>query len=109
MLFLLKKYILDSMDKSWIHEPNRISARYLQGGTDFIDFALKSSADGNLTCPCVKYVNGHHYTQDVVIDHLLNHEFSPSYTHWFCYEESLSGDIGSNKSIMLLMIVDSIV
>ena len=69
------------MDKSWIHEPNRISARYLQGVANFINFALKSSTDRKLACPCVKCVNSHHCAQDVVIDHLLNHGFSPSYTH----------------------------
>ena len=97
--FLLKKgNFLDSMDESWIHEPNRISARYLQRVADFIDFAFKSSANGKLACLCVKYVNGRRYALDVVIDHLLNHGFSPSYTHWFCHGESLSEVIGSNKS-----------
>ena len=86
------------MDKSWIHEPNRISARSLQEVANFIDFALKSSADRKLACLCVKYVNDRRYAQDVVIDYLLNHEFFPSYTHWFCHGESLSGVNGSNES-----------
>ena len=67
------------MDKSWIHEENRVSAGYLQGVAKFLDFTIKSSKDGKLARPCVKCVNGCHNTQDVVVEHLLNHGFSPSY------------------------------
>ena len=63
------------MDKSWINEENRVSARYLQGVIEFISFALKSSRDGKLACPCVKCVNTRRNTKYIVVEHLLNHGF----------------------------------
>ena len=86
------------MDKSWINEENRVSARYLQGVIEFINFALKSSKDGKLACPCVKCVNTWRNTKDVVVEHLLNHGFSPSYTHWYFHGESCSTTMGFNQA-----------
>ncbi|XVE92524.1 hypothetical protein REPUB_Repub01dG0104600 [Reevesia pubescens] len=88
------------MDKSWIHEPNRVSARYLQGVANFLDFALKSSENGKLACPCVKCVNGCRHTQDIVANHLLSHGISRSYTHWYFHGESnlTTGDSHSTRN-----------
>ncbi len=70
------------MEKSWIQESNRVSATYLQGVASFLEFACKSSRDGILPCPCKKCVNLVQVTQKVLVEHLLDHGFSPSYTYW---------------------------
>ena len=69
------------MDKSWIHESNRVGLKYLQGAINFMEFARKSSRDENLACPCKDCVNGCYYTHDIVLSHILRHGFSPSYTN----------------------------
>ena len=78
------------MDKSWIHESDRVGLKYLQGAINFIEFACKSSRDENLACPCKDCVNGRYYTHDIVLSHILSHGFCPSYTNWYFHEESLS-------------------
>ncbi|XP_057992353.1 uncharacterized protein LOC110636261 [Hevea brasiliensis] len=81
------------MDKSWIHESNRLSTNYLQGILNFLQFALKSSKDGKLPCPCIKCVNALRFGQDVVMDHIIKHGFCMSYMQWYCHGESLSTTI----------------
>ncbi|KAF2317176.1 hypothetical protein GH714_014831 [Hevea brasiliensis] len=81
------------MDKSWIHESNRLSTNYLQGILNFLQFPLKSSKDGKLPCPCIKCVNALRFGQDVVMDHLIKHGLCMSYMHWYCHGESLSTTI----------------
>ena len=78
------------MDKSWIHEYDRVGLKHLQGAINFIEFARKSSRDENLACPCIHCVNGSYYTHDIVLNHILSHGFSPSYTNWCFQGESLS-------------------
>ena len=69
------------MDKSWIHEYDRVGLKYLQGAINFIEFARKSFRDENFACPCKDCVNGRYYTHDIVLNHILRHGFSPSYTN----------------------------
>lgn len=84
------------MDKSWIYEEDRVSTKYLDGVTKFIEFAAinSPSSDGKISCPCVKCANGHRASKEAVLEHILEHGFSISYTHWFCHGEQLSADDG---------------
>ena len=78
------------MDKSWIRESDRVFLKHLQGAINFIEFSRKSSRDENLACPCKDCVKGRYYTHDIVLNHILHHEFSLSYTNWYFHGESLS-------------------
>ncbi|OMO70174.1 hypothetical protein COLO4_28724 [Corchorus olitorius] len=77
------------MDKSWIHEENRCSGRYLEGLAKFLEFALKSSSDGELTCPCIKCGNRYRLSKNVVTDHILQNGFSQSYINWVFHGEPI--------------------
>ncbi|XP_055960387.1 uncharacterized protein LOC126664232 [Mercurialis annua] len=77
------------MDKTWIYESDRLSAKYLQGIEYFFEFALKSSEDGLLACPCNECVNVFRFDRNIVMDHLLSKGFSRGYTRWYFHGELL--------------------
>lgn len=51
------------MDKSWIHNDNSVSNKYLQGVANFIKFTFQGVArDENILYPCLKCYNSYRET-----------------------------------------------
>lgn len=59
MIFLVDQI----MDKSWIHNDNSVSNKYLQGVANFIKFTFQGVArDENILYPCLKCYNSYRET-----------------------------------------------
>lgn len=64
--------VLPSMDKSWIGLKLRASEEYINGVTNFLDFAFaRSSIDGTIWCHCVKCVNTMKVSRAEAFDHII--------------------------------------
>ncbi|CAI0396796.1 unnamed protein product [Linum tenue] len=86
------------MDRSWIHEPNRFSEKFLKGLYNFILFAKASARDGRFACPCQKCVNMQRFSPGVVSSHILQNGFSPGYTDWIFHRDPTSQTSDSSYS-----------
>ena len=69
------------MDKSWMHETNRLGNRYAEGVKEFISMA-RNHADGRnrIKCPCHSCTNRYYKHIDDVEDNLFLTEIDLSYT-----------------------------
>lgn len=74
-----------------IHFQNcRVSEKYLQGVSNFLDFAfLNTIQEGLILCPCNKCTNRYWQDRETVLDHLICDGFSNVYTNWIYHGENV--------------------
>ena len=71
------------MDRSWISNPNRISAEYVAGVEQFLEVARKTvDATGCTLCPCKNCINRVKRHIGEIRRHLLHQGFLSTYTVW---------------------------
>ena len=79
---------MSRIDKSWIFEENRLSAKYIAGVELFLEIAkYHVNAEGKARCPCKTCVNIFKQTIDVMDLHLFDKGFSKDYTNWIYHGE----------------------
>ncbi|KAL5576570.1 hypothetical protein UlMin_018269 [Ulmus minor] len=71
------------MDRSWISNPDRLSAEYENGVGEFVTFVRGSlDVQGLTKCPCNRCMNREVHHIDYVRYHLLIYGFLKDYIHW---------------------------
>ena len=76
------------MGKSWMHETDRASKRYIEGVKQFINMA-HGHADrlDRIKCPCRKCTNRFYHHVDAVETHLILNRIDLDYTEWIFHGE----------------------
>lgn len=81
------------MDRSWIHCTDRLSAEYISGVEQFLQFAKnRLGHQMSIPCPCKFCQNVLWQEWSVVDSHLCTNGFSASYTIWSFHGEDNGGD-----------------
>lgn len=71
------------MDRSWIHETNRVSQRFKDGVIQFLDVARNSlNSNGETLCPCRKCANILIQTLPAIQAHICTYGFISTYIIW---------------------------
>ncbi|KAG8373547.1 hypothetical protein BUALT_Bualt11G0035900 [Buddleja alternifolia] len=73
------KLIKNFMDKTWIDSSDTLSAQYILGVANFLEFAFTAKLDGSrIYCPCTKCKNRFTKKREVVREHCLLYGFEKS-------------------------------
>ncbi|XP_039138774.1 uncharacterized protein LOC120276106 [Dioscorea cayenensis subsp. rotundata] len=74
----------------WINLTSRASEEYINGVTNFLDFAFaKLSEDGKIWCPCVKCVNTYRVSRREAFDHIICDGFLKGYVRWIFHGKTM--------------------